>query len=139
VSYVVVFEPFLKAQLPYFGYVYFSPAAGAVGGDLAKSYQMARWIGEDPNKYVSVGYIDSYPVLVPADTPEARNATLYRLLFYKTESRRFFVFERIFGAPISNYQGPTPEIPPPKYFKLVYASQPNEWVLVFKVEYPQGR
>ncbi len=140
VSYVVVFEPFLKAQLPGVGYVYFSPAYGGLGGDLAKSYQMARWIGADPNKYVSVGYIDSFPVLVPADTPEARNATLYHLLFVKTPSRQLFVFEKLpfYGMTVANYRGPSPEIPPPRYFKLVYASQPNEWVLVFKVEYPES-
>ena len=141
VSYVVVFEPFLRAQVPYLGgYAYYSPAYGGIGGDLAKSYQMARWIGEDPEKYVTFGQIDSYPVLVPADTPEARNATLYHLLFVKTGRRRFFVFEPLplTGRPLANYKGPSLTIPQPKYFKLVYASQPNEWVLVFKVEYPQA-
>ncbi|MEM1692066.1 MAG: STT3 domain-containing protein [Thermofilaceae archaeon] len=138
VTYVVVFEPFLRAQLQYLGNVYFSPAYGGVGGDLAKSYQMARWIGADPNRYVGIGYVDNYPVLVPADTPEARNATLYRLLFVKTLERRLFIFEKLpfYGTPISNYWGPSPDIPPPTHFKLVYASRPNEWVLVFKVEYP---
>ncbi|MEM0023245.1 MAG: STT3 domain-containing protein [Thermofilaceae archaeon] len=138
VSYVVVFEPFLKAQLQYLGYVYFSPAYGGIGGDLAKSYQMARWIGVDPDRYVGIGYVDNYPVLVPADTPEARNATLYRLLFVKTTERQFFIFEKLpfYGTPISNYRGPSPDIPQPTRFKLVYASRPNEWVLVFKVEYP---
>ncbi|MEM1697856.1 MAG: hypothetical protein QXG48_04305, partial [Thermofilaceae archaeon] len=138
VTYVVVFEPFLRAQLQYLGNVYFSPAYGGVGGDLAKSYQMARWIGVDPDRYVGIGYVDNYPVLVPADTPEARNATLYRLLFVKTTERQFFIFEKLpfYGTPISNYRGPSPDIPQPTRFKLVYASRPNEWVLVFKVEYP---
>lgn len=140
VSYVVVFEPFLKTQLQYLGYVYFSPAYGGLGGDLAKSYQMARWIGVDPDRYVSVGYVDSYPLLVPADTPEARNATLYRLLFTKTVQRQLFIFEKLpfYGTPISNYRGPSPNIPQPTYFKLVYASKPNEWVLVFKIQYPNS-
>ncbi|MCS7104551.1 MAG: hypothetical protein NZ954_03190 [Thermofilaceae archaeon] len=139
VSYVVVYEPFLKAQLSYFGYVHFSPAAGGLGGDLAKSYQMARWIGLDPDRFLNVSYIDGYPVLVPADTPEARNATLYRMLFVKTPNRYLFIFEPTFyGSPISNYRGSVLSIEPPKYFKLVYASRPNEWVLVFKVQYPQS-
>lgn len=138
VSYVVVFEPFLKAQVSYLGYVYFSPAYGGLGGDLAKSYQMARWIGENPDKYLQVGYVDSFPVLVPADTPEARNATLYRLLFNKIPGRGFFVFERLppYWMPIQNYRGPSPSIPPPQHFELVFASQPNAWVLVYKVKYP---
>lgn len=138
VSYVVVYEPFLKAQLSYLGYVYFSPAYGGLGGDLAKSYQMARWIGENPDKYLAVGYIEGYPVLVPADTPEARNATLYRLLFVRIPERSFYIFEKLpfYGTPIQNYQGPSPDIPQPQYFKLVFASQPNAWVLVYKVEYP---
>lgn len=140
VSYVVVYEPFLKAQLPYLGiYVYYSPAYGGLGGDLAKSYQMARWIGENPDKYLAVGYVDGFPVLVPADTPEARNATLYRLLFAKIPGRSFFIFEKLpFGTTIQNYQGPSPDIPQPRHFKLVFASKPNAWVLVYKVEYPSG-
>ena len=140
VSYVVVFEPFMSADVPYIGTrVYFSPAYGGVGGDVAKSYQMARWIGADPDKYVTAGYVENFPVLVPADTPEARNATLYHLLFVKTDKRRFFVFEPLplTGRPIANYRGPSPKIPEPKYFELVYASEPNGWVLVFKVKYPQ--
>ena len=140
VSYVVVYEPFLKAQLSYLGYVYFSPAYGGLGGDLAKSYQMARWIGENPDRYLAVGYVDSYPVLVPADTPEARNATLYRLLFVKIPERSFYIFEKLpfYGTPIQNYQGPSPDIPQPQHFKLVFASRPNAWVLVYKVEYPSN-
>lgn len=138
VSYVVVYEPFLRAQLPYLGiYVYYSPAYGGLGGDLAKSYQMARWIGENPDKYLAVGYVDGFPVLVPADTPEACNATLYRMLFAKMPGRGFFIFEKLlFGTTIQNYQGPSPDIPQPRYFKLVFASKPNAWVLVYKVEYP---
>ena len=140
VSYVVVYEPFLRAQLPYLGiYVYYSPAYGGLGGDLAKSYQMARWIGENPDKYLTVGYVDGFPVLVPADTPEARNATLYRMLFAKIPGREFFIFERLlFGATIQNYRGPSPHIPQPRYFKLVFASKPNNWVLVYRVEYPSS-
>ena len=138
VSYIVVFEPFLGANLPYLGLkAYFSPAYGGLGGDLAKSYQMARWIGEDPDKYITVEYIENVPILVPVNTPEALNATLYHLLFTKTMNRRFFVFEPLplTGQTVANYKGPSITIPQPKYFELVYASQPNEWVLVFRVKY----
>lgn len=143
VSYVVIFEPFIGAEVPWLGSAYLSPAFGGLGGDFAKSYQMARWIGEDPSKYVCTGAIRvggyNYPVLVPCDTPKARNATLYHLLFTRTAKRRFFIFERLpfYGVPLQDYQGPTPEIPQPKYFRLVFTSKPNEWVLVFRVEYPK--
>lgn len=142
VSYVVVYEPFLSADLPYLGIkVYFSSASGGLGGDLAKSYQMARWIGEDPDKYITVAYVQSGQsvayVLVPANTTEARNATLYRLLFTKTANRWFYIFEPLpfTGQAISNYNGPVLTVPQPEHFELVYASKPNEWVLVFRVKY----
>lgn len=167
VSYVVVFEPFLGGEntplqipnpysrtLPMLGqYVYTSVALSGYGGDFAKSYQMARWIGWDPNRFQTVTVLRTrsgqVPIIVPADTPEARNATLYRLLFRKTDRRRMFVFEPLdflgFGKPMP-FPGYGPEeggapmvrIPPPEHFELVYASEPNQWVLVYKVIYPES-
>lgn len=137
VTYVVVFEPFLPATLPNLGItVYYSPAGSAYGGDLAKSYQMARWIGADTEKYLGFGYVDSYPIIVPKDTDEARNATLYRLLFSRATGRYFYIFDQQLSYWIS-YQGPRPTIPEPEHFELVYASSPNRWVLVYKVIYPE--
>ncbi|OYT32162.1 MAG: hypothetical protein B6U94_00635 [Thermofilum sp. ex4484_79] len=147
VEYVVVYEPFQAQILQYFGIrVYYSVLYPALGGDLAKSVQMARWIGEDPAKYIygygegKYAYIEvqgrRIPLLVPANTPEAKNATLYHLLFVKMHERTRFIFEPFFsGQPIQGYNGPVFTIPQPKHFKLVYASQPNGWVLVFKVLY----
>ena len=167
VSYVVVFEPFLGGEntplqipnpyassLPMLGeYVYTSVAISGYGGDFAKSFQMARWIGWDPDRFQTVTVLrmrggGQIPILVPADTPEARNATLYRLLFRKTDQRLMFVFEplEILGpgnpVPFPGYGGegekpPLVKIPPPEHFELVYASQPNQWVLVYKVIYPE--
>ncbi len=166
VSYVVVFEPFLGGEntplqipnpyarsLPMLGdYVYTSVALSGYGGDFAKSYQMARWIGWDPDRFQTVTVLRTrqgqIPIIVPADTPEAKNATLYRLLFKKTDQRLMFVFEplEILGpgnpVPFPGYGGeegkaPLVKIPPPEHFELVYASQPNQWVLVYKVIYPE--
>jgi len=143
VEYVVVYEPFQPLR-PMGGFVevYFSSAY--VGGDLAKSTQMARWIGLDPDKYRTIAYVSfqqggRIPVIVPADTPEARNATLYRLLFSKTLRRRYFIHEPppmpAQGGKWPGYDGPVLVIPEPEHFELVYASEPNEWVLIFKVIY----
>lgn len=137
VTYVVVFEPFLSITLPNLGVtVYYSPAGGAYGGDLAKSYQMARWIGADTEKYLGFGYVEGYPIIVPKDTDEARNATLYRLLFSRATGRYFYIFDQQLSYWI-NYQGPRPKIPEPEHFELVFASSPNKWVLVYRVIYPE--
>ncbi len=158
VSYVVVFEPFLSVTNPYAGTVpgigaeaYFSLATAGYGGDLGKSYQMARWIGYDPDKYHTITVLRvqniRLPIIVPRDTPEARNATLYRLLFAKTDRRRYFVFEPIgfLGSPMKfpgygpeEGEAPLVKMPEPEHFELVYASEPNQWVLVYKVVYPEG-
>ncbi len=147
VDYVVVYEPFQSQTLQYFGIkVYMSLLYPTLGGDLAKSVQMARWIGLDPAKYIygygegKYAYIEAQgrriPLLVPANTPEAKNATLYHLLYTKTHDKTRFVFEPFFGGqPIQGYNGPVMIIPQPKHFKLVYASQPNGWIMVFKVLY----
>lgn len=148
VDYVVVYEPFLSQPLQFAGIdVYYSVLSPALGGDLAKSAQMARWIHRDPSKYLQGYGTGNYAqvqtqtgravVLVPADTPEARNATLYKLLFAKTGRRRYFIFEPFpfSGGAFPGYDGPVFSMDPPKHFKLVYASEPNEWVLVFKVVY----
>lgn len=146
VDYVVVFEPFQSLPLQFLGTrVYYSIAHPAFGGDLGKSIQMARWIGRDPAKYIygygkgQLAYIESggvrYSILVPANTPEALNATLYKMLFTKTKRRKAFIFEPILGRKLPFYEGPTYRIPPLKYFELVYASEPNEWVLIFRVKY----
>ncbi len=146
-SYVVVFEPFQKVYMPYLGInLYFSMLHPALGGDLAKSAMMLRWIGRDPKNYLygygtgQYAYIEQrgYKVyiLVPKDTPEALNATLYKLLFAKNEKHIAYVHEEILGQKLPMYNGPVYTIEQPKYFELVFVSEPNGWVKVFKINYP---
>ena len=145
VKYVVVYEPFFYVRDRATGLtIHFSLVYGGVGGDLAKSAQMARWIGLDPDRFNTVATLEvggrAYPVLVPADTPEARNATLYRMLFTKTSKKRLFVFEPIMGRRLPQYRdGPLVRLPPLKHFRLVFESEPNGWVMVFEVVYPSER
>lgn len=136
VSYVVVFEPF--QYLTYGGTRIYYPG---FQGDFSKSAQMAIWIHRDPTRYITTALIESggerIPIYVPANTTEALNATLYRMMFTKTQNRRMFVFEPLLNQPLPFYRGPTYTYAPLKNFKLVYASEPNEWVLIFKVIYNQ--
>jgi len=142
VTHVVVFEPFQYITTPYGIRVYFAEPHGL--GDFGKSYWMARIAGLNASRYLtevrytSGGYI--YTIRVPANTTEAREATLYHLLYVRTGERTFYVFEPVLGTRLPGYPSNAPfyEMPKPKYFKLVYASRPNAWVLVFKVLYPKG-
>lgn len=144
VDYVVVYEPLQNAPIQALGLrVYFSLVYGGLGGDLAKSAQMARWIGWDPDKFTKVVFWETggqkFPVLVPADTPEAKNATLYKMIFTKTAPGQIFIFEPIYmGRPVPGYDGPVYKLPQLEHFKLVYASEPNGWVKIFKVIYPEN-
>ncbi len=145
VTHVVVFERFRSLAdfgLSSLAMFYLPDWVGH--GDFGKSYWMARIAGLDPNRYHATAYIKlagnfKFRVLVPANTPEALNATLYKLIFVKTSKRRYFAFERLppyFGyVKLPVYDGPLVSIENPKHFKLVYESEPNGWVLVFKVLY----
>ena len=141
VTHVVVFEPFQYLSTPYGIRVYFAEPHGL--GDFGKSYWMARIAGLNASKYMTEitytygGY--SYRIRVPANTTEAREATLYHLLYVRAGERTFYIFEPVLGTRLPGYPSNAPfyEMPSPKYFKLVYASQPNAWVLVFKVLYPK--
>lgn len=146
VTHVVVFERFRNlAELGYsqLGMFYLPDWIGY--GDFGKSYWMAQIARLNASEYQSQAYIRigqaRLPIVVPANTSKALNATLYKLIFVKTDKRRFFVFERLpiyFGyEKLPIYEGPLVSISSPKYFKLVYASYPNEWVLVFKVNYEE--
>jgi len=141
-QYVVVFEPaidivpagIIKMPHPY-------------AGDFAKSYWMARIAGlsdeEVRRKYLATATLrigeTILRILVPANTTEARNATLYKLIFgAKPPGTSFiWIFEPM--APVgAYYQGPRVVVEQPKYFKLVYVSAPNGWVKVFRIEYPKS-
>ena len=150
ITYVVVFERF--RSLADFGFTslgsfYLPDPIGY--GDFGKSYWMIKIASQTLHLNLTVSEYQTnatieyggyrFNILVPANTNAARNATLYKLIFMKTSKRMFFVFERIppyFGQQkLPVYKGPLINIPPPKYFKLVYASYPNQWVLVYKVLY----
>jgi len=147
VTHVVVFERFRSlAELGYSQLSMFYTPDWIGYGDFGKSYWMARIARLNASKYHGQGYIRigqaKLPIIVPANTPEALNATLYKLIFTKTSKRKFFVFEKLplyFGYErLPVYEGPLVTITSPKYFELVYASYPNEWVLVFKVNYEKA-
>ncbi len=121
-DYVVVFERFLDlgALSPQYQGVFIP-----YSGDFEKSYWMARIAGYNDTEvykyfinYVQLTQTNSIPL--PTGT-RAENTTLYRLLF-----------NRIPGVREMYYQV---NIPPPTHFKLVYASSPNGYVLVYKIIY----
>ncbi|RLE95298.1 MAG: hypothetical protein DRN04_00155 [Thermoprotei archaeon] len=132
-DYVVVFQPFVSAKV---GYITLWYPAG--GGDFEKSYTaMVKIAGLNESKYFAWIRVGGTTILAPANTPEARNATLFRLVFIRTPQRVAYVFNSIvkmMGIPV---EGNTVDIPPPEHFKLVYMS-PRGWVLVYKVEYPKS-
>ena len=156
VSYVVVFEPYTTI-----GYISM-PDIG-LQGDFAKSSWMARIAGLNDRKYLrSVvlkveyrGKASYYSILIPADTPEARNATLYRMLF-NPDVGRLFIFSmtrsqlemlKRYGVGLEllyyvngsfkpiNY---TISYRPLRYFKLAYRSKPHGYVLVYKLVKEKG-
>ncbi len=143
VSYVVVFEPLQKLTLQTGMEVYFSMLHPAFGGDMAKSAQMLRWIGWKPSDYLygygngTYAYIEQgnyrIYVVVPANNPRALNATLYRMIYTKNYKQHLFIFEKVLGQKLPGYNGPIYELKPLKHFELVYVSEPNGWVKVFKV------
>ena len=147
VTHVVVFERFRSlAELGYSQLSMFYTPDWIGYGDFGKSYWMAKIARLNVSKYHGQGYIKigqaKLSIIIPANTSEALNATLYKLIFFKTSKRRFFVFERLpiyFGYErLPVYEGPLVSVDSPKYFELVYASYPNEWVLVFKVNYEKA-
>ena len=139
VEYVVVFEPFQYVQIA--GMMVFFPG---YGGDFSKSAQMARWIGLNPDTYIKTAWFEyrgrRLPLIVPNNTPEALNATLYRMLFARTPLRMTYIFEPLpyYNRPVPGYDGPLYRMPSPSHFRLVYVSEPNGWILVYKVIYEEG-
>uniref|UniRef100_A0A7C1NZW6 dolichyl-phosphooligosaccharide-protein glycotransferase n=1 Tax=Thermofilum pendens TaxID=2269 RepID=A0A7C1NZW6_THEPE len=145
VTYVVVFEPLQSVPLFQGVNVYFSMIHPALGGDMAKSPQMLKWIGMDASDYI-YGYgngtyaslTDQYGntiyLLLPADTPKALNATLYRMIFTRNYKQQLFIFDGFVAQQLQGYKGPVLNIPPLKNFELVYVSEPNGWIKIFKVK-----
>ncbi|MEZ0345967.1 MAG: STT3 domain-containing protein [Infirmifilum sp.] len=143
VTYVVVFEPLQAIQLTTGLNVYFSMIHPALGGDMAKSPQMLKWIGLDAGNYIygynngTYAYLDlgnnqRIYLLVPAATPQALNSTLYRMIYTRNYKQQLFIFDSFLGQ-LQGYTGPHYVLAPLKHFELVYVSEPNGWVKVFKV------
>ncbi|QOJ79605.1 hypothetical protein IG193_03875 [Infirmifilum lucidum] len=144
VTYVVVFEPLQSITLSTGINAYFSMIHPALGGDMAKSPQMLKWIGLDASDYIygyrngSYAYLDlggnqRVYLLVPAPTPKALNATLYKMIYARNYKQQVFVFDAFLGQ-LQGYHGPNYLMPPLKHFELVYVSEPNGWVKIFKVK-----
>ena len=142
VTHVVVFDPIMAVvKTAYFGYIYTPEPRGM--GDFGKSHWMAKIAGLNYKKYLANATLSvggsRILLTVPANTPEARNATLYKLLLIKTGERRFYIFEpppAFLGIKKwEGYSGPVVEIESPKYFELVYLSKPNGWVFVYRIRY----
>jgi len=144
VTYVVVFEPLQSLTLSTGVNVYFSMIHPALGGDMAKSPQMLKWIGLDAGDYIygyrngSYAYLDlgnnqRIYLLVPAATPQALNATLYRMIYTRNYKQQVFIFDAFLGQ-LQGYNGPHYLLQSLKNFELVYVSEPNGWVKVFKVK-----
>ncbi|RLF23398.1 MAG: hypothetical protein DRM97_04895 [Thermoprotei archaeon] len=147
VKYVIVFEPYINLntllglRIPFPIYV---PHFRGYG-DFGKSIWMARIAGLNERKYVTNGTISidrviTFTIITPADTPEARNATLYKLLFYPVKGRRFIfnIGKEILRYIGIDWRGPDVNFEAPKYFRLVFASRPNAYVLIYEVLYEEA-
>ncbi len=156
VKYVVVFEPYQVPRL--LSYYYYAYAPNPQGyGDFGKSTWMARiafGYGEEDNYIVEVrvSYGRSVEVLLlPANTERARNAVLYKMIFMHTDKISLFITDVGVVQMLKNYgfsfkcmaeNGTLIDYTPPsfeelKYFKLVYESEPNGYVRIFEVIYPE--
>jgi len=140
-SYVVVFEPFQSLPEQYTTFyrtrIFYPDPVGR--GDFGKSLQMIKIAGLNPDRYQTYAKFGTSTLVVPANTIEAKNALLYKLLFIKTDRRYSYIFENIFTPygpqRVQGYNGPIISFESPKNFKLVYASYPNQWVLIYKIVY----
>lgn len=145
VTYVVVFEPLQSIQIYPGVNVYFSMIHPALGGDMAKSPQMLRWLGLSASDYI-YGYRNGtyatltdpqgYTIylLLPENNQKALNATLYKMIYARNFKQQLFIFDSFVASQLQGYKGPVLNIPPLRNFELVYVSEPNGWVKIFKVK-----
>jgi len=124
-SYVLVYESMYK----YSNYLI------PIGGDLEKSYWMLRIGYNYTDKQVREWYLNQTTITIGQSQitltlpvgSKAKEVTLYKLLFINIPNVR-----EIYPTILT-----TINIPPPKYFTLVYQS-PNGAVLIFKINYPSN-
>ena len=144
VKYVVVFEPFQGIEFGRVFGIYFPDPRGY--GDFGKSVWMARIAGLNESLYISYSRLivrdRSFTIITPANTTEAREATLYKMLFNSPSRRGSFIFEMdpnfLQSSLNIRWDGVRVDISEPKYFKLVFESKPNGYVLVYKVIYSEN-
>jgi len=141
VKYVVVFEPFQGIQLGRGYGIYFPDPRGY--GDFGKSLWMSRIAGLNVSRYIAYSRLNfggrSFTLITPANTTEATHAVLYRMLFTVPSRKGMFIFEfdKAFLKQYLNidWDGSSVSLPELKFFKLVFESKPNGYVLVYKVLY----
>ncbi|RLF22717.1 MAG: hypothetical protein DRJ68_01125 [Thermoprotei archaeon] len=108
---------------------------------VAISYSaMASIAGFNVDDYIELDNFGLLSQWVPVPRgPKAAETTLYRLIYNPVGNRFLFLKElnvtvteegylRIMGYELLN-------IPPPEHFKLVYASEPNQYVMIYEVLY----
>jgi len=99
--------------------------------DVSKSYWMAKIGGLNPDDYIG----EWGPIVLPKG-PKAEEAVLFRMLYTSDPEvgralyiRDVEVTER--GVMVKEFFTPKPL----EHFKLVYASEPNRYVLIYEVVY----
>jgi len=107
---------------------------------VAISYSaMASIAGFNVSDYIVLDNFGILPQSLPIPKgPKASEATLYRLLYNPVGKRFAFLKDiNITRTKDGRYQISYSllNIPPPQHFKLVYASEPNQYVLIYKVLY----
>ncbi|MEM4699350.1 MAG: STT3 domain-containing protein [Candidatus Nezhaarchaeales archaeon] len=142
VTHVVVFGyvvPFARlGQLDFY-----ASLGHMAGDDFIKSYWMARIAGLDPGDYLKdVSFISEQGFVqlnVPAGK-KAEEAVLYRMIFNNYEeplaSRRGLILKDAVVDERGRLMDLVPfNVRPLSHFKLAYASEPNQFVLVYEVIY----
>ncbi|MHC1601201.1 MAG: STT3 domain-containing protein [Candidatus Nezhaarchaeales archaeon] len=110
---------------------------------VAISYSaMASIAGLNANDFIVLDNFGVLPQMVPVPKgPKASEATLYRLLYVPVDDRIFFLRDlNISPAEGGGYRVSYSllNIPRPQHFKLLYASEPNHYVLVYEVLYDEN-
>lgn len=110
---------------------------------VAISYSaMASIAGFNVNDYIVLDNFHLLSQMVPVPKgPMAAETTLYKLLYVPVGDRMFYlrdlnITQSEDGGYRINYS--LLYIPAPRHFKLVYASEPNQEVLVYEVLYDEG-
>ncbi|MEM4576789.1 MAG: STT3 domain-containing protein [Candidatus Nezhaarchaeales archaeon] len=110
---------------------------------VAISYSaMASIAGFNVNDYIALDNFHFLSQMVPVPKgPKAAETTLYKLLYVPVGNRMFYLRDlNVTQSEDGGYRISYSllHIPAPQYFKLVYASEPNQEVLVYEVLYDES-